>query len=46
MLEKAYKEKLQIFGNCEKVLLNTKLSKILNSGGCAGICLNAEVSLP
>jgi len=44
MSEKAYKEKLQIF-RTYKVLLNANISKILNSGGHAGLCLNAEVPL-
>ena len=43
MSEKASREKLQIF-RTYKILLNARSS--LNSGGCAGLCLKAEVSLP
>jgi len=47
MLEKIYKEGLGRFRNCEEVLLNANVSKILTSGEAAGsLCLKTEVSLP
>jgi len=48
MLENICKAKLERFRNCEKVLLNANLSKILNSGekGNSSPCLKAGVSLP
>jgi len=45
---KMYKAKLGRFRNCEEVLLNANVSKILNSveEGNSSLCLKAEVSLP